>query len=71
MAENPNARNRARRKDPFRRAVGAPVKRVTPNLCPLGQCEHAGLLHGERALALERRTRIACGASGCDCKEEL
>ena len=57
----------AARRDPLSRAVRAPAKKLKPNLCPLGQCEHAGLLHGERALALEQRTRTYC--TMCDCRE--
>lgn len=66
-APNPNARNRARRKDPFRRAVGAPAKKPTPNLCPLGKCEHAGLLHKRFAQKLAP-PRLRCEV--CDCEEE-
>lgn len=62
-------RLKAARRDPLRRAVRAPSVKVPPVPCPLGKCEHLSGMHGERALALEQRTRIYCTA--CDCKEDL
>lgn len=71
MARNRIAFLKARaaaRKDPLRRAVGAPAKRVAPNLCPLGQCEHAGLLH-QRFAQKGGPPLLACTRDGCECKE--
>lgn len=56
------------RKDPLARAVRAPAKKPTPNLCPLGQCEHAGLLHVQRHRGGEPSQTIC---SVCECKEKL
>lgn len=65
---SPNQRNRARRKDPFRRAVGAPAKRVQANPCPHGTCEHVAMAHVEVTDDQQPRA-ISVRCTRCDCRE--
>lgn len=69
MADNRNGRMRARRKDPFRRAVGAPRKAVPAAKCPTGGCEHAEMAHEIATGPSDRPAvdRISCLVSDCDC----
>lgn len=69
---NPNSANRARRKDPFRRAVRAPAIRPEPVRCPLGKCEHLAGLHNPaygHTASGSVIERAVCTA--CDCEGDL
>lgn len=60
------------RKDPLRRAVGAPSVKVPPVGCPLGQCEHVAMLHNPRWShdALGGNVEGAT-CTACDCEGDL
>lgn len=72
---NPHARNRARRKDPFRRAQRAPVKVVAPVPCPLGKCEHLAGMHRSVLagwIGPDNPVEGArCTSPGCECEGAL
>lgn len=72
---NPNARNRARRRDPLRRAVRAPLVKPTPVPCPIGRCEHPAGAHDLVAVGHDGHgwpiQGAECKAAGCDCRGAL
>lgn len=65
---SPTQRNRARRKDPFRRAQRAPVKAVAPVPCPNGGCPHVDMLH-ERLTDEQKPRAELIRCTVCDCRE--
>lgn len=70
---NPNARNRARRRDPLRRAVRAPLVKPTPVPCPIGKCEHLAGVHDLVKTGTDGHGWPVAGASCtvCECEGAL